>query len=169
MNTLRIVDDNDPLSPRDEDCNFGTIYYSSSRYVLGDKNVSKDEIEALMNDKNVVHLKVYAYIHSGIVLSTGAFSCPFDSGMSGIIAISKDKIRESYGVTRISKKVMEKVIAALKAEVETYSKYLSGECYGYEIVDNSGEVVDSCYGFFDRDDCESEGNSALRFSNQKAA
>lgn len=161
--TLHIVNDPDPINPR-EDCSFGTIYYVSSRYTLGDKKVSSDELESLMKDPSLIYLKVYAYIHSGIVLNTAGFSCSFDSGMSGIIAISKDEVRKSWNVSRISKGILAKVYEGLKSEVETYSKYLSGEAYGYEIHDNHGEVIDSCYGFFDREDCESEGKSALKFA-----
>lgn len=160
--SLKIVHDPDPINPR-EDSSFGTIYYTSSHYVLGDKRVSADELHSMMNDNSLVYLKVYAYIHSGIILNTSGFSCPFDSGMSGIIAISKNEIRNIWNVSRISKQLLAKVHQGLAAEVETYSKYLSGEAYGYQICDENGEVVDSCYSFFNREDAEAEGNSALKF------
>lgn len=168
MFTLEIVSDNDPVSPREWD-NLGTIYYSSSRYTLGDKCVSKDEIEAIMADKDMIYLPVYAYIHSGIVMNTTGFSCPWDSGMSGIIAVSKDKVREFFKVKRITKAILDKVNSGLKGEVETYSQYLGGEVYCYLIKDDSGDIVDSCGGFYSEEDAQSEGNASLKFYQNKAA
>jgi hypothetical protein len=168
MFTLEIVSDNDPVSPREWD-NLGTIYYSSSRYTLGDKCVSKDEIEAMMADKDMIYLPVYAYIHSGIVMNTTGFSCPWDSGMSGIIAVSKDKVREFFKVKRITKAILDKVNSRFKGEVETYSQYLGGEVYCYLIKDDSGDIVDSCGGFYSEEDAQSEGNASLKFYQNKAA
>lgn len=168
MFTLNIVTDNCPESPRDG-INLGTIYYSSSHYTLGDKCVSKDHINDLMNDKNVVYLPVFAYIHSGILLNTSGFSCPWDSGMSGIIAVTKNEIRTQFNVKRITKSILDKVLTCLKGEVETYSKYLNGEVYGYEILNEKNEVVDSCFGFYSEEDAQSEGESSLKFFQNKAA
>jgi len=168
MFTLEIVTDNDPVSPREWD-NLGTIYYSSSRYTLGDKRVSKDEIEAMMADKEMIYLPVYAYIHSGIVMNTSGFSCPWDSGMSGIIAVSKDKVREFFKVKRITKAILDKVNSRLKGEVETYSQYLNGEVYCYLIKDDSGDIVDSCGGFYSEEEAQSEGNTSLKLYQNKAA
>ncbi len=166
--SLEIVPDMDPINPR-EDREFSTIYYSSSRYTLGDKCVSKDEIESIMEDKEMVYLPVYAYIHSGVMLNTGGFSCPWDSGMSGIIAASKDKIRRIYNTKRITKKILEQVNNRLKAEVEEFSKYLNGEAYGFQVKDESGDIVESCYGFYSEEDAESEGKAVLDYFNKKVA
>lgn len=166
--SLKIVADTDPFSPREWD-NLGTIYYSSRHYTLGDKCVSKDEIEAIMADKEMIYLPVYAYIHSGIVMNTTGFSCPWDSGMSGIIAVSKDKVRKEFNTKRITKAILDKVNSALKGEVEIYSQYLGGEVYGYQIEDKTGDIVDSCYGFYSEDEAKSEGEASLKFYQNKAA
>lgn len=165
---LEIVNDIDPINPR-EDNEFSTIYYSSSRYNLGDKRVSKDYIDSLMEDKEMVYLPVYAYIHSGVVMNTTGFSCPWDSGMSGVITISKDKIRQQYNTKRITKKILDQVISRLKAEVEEFSQYLNGEVYGFQVKDETGDIVESCYGFYSEGDAESEGKSVLDYLNKKAA
>jgi len=168
MFTLEIVTDNDPVSPR-EGFNLGTIYYSSSRYTLGDKRVSKDYIESIMEDKEMVYLPVYAYIHGGIALDTTGFSCPWDSGMSGVIAISKDKIRQEYNTKRVTKKILDQVTSRLKAEVEEFSQYLNGEVYGFQVKDETGDIVESCYGFYSEEDAESEGKAVMDYLNKKAA
>jgi hypothetical protein len=166
--SLEIVPDMDPINPR-KDRDFSTIYYSSSRYNLGDNCVSKDEIESIIEDKEMVYLPVYAYIHSGVMLNTGGFSCPWDSGMSGVIAVSKDKIRQEYNTKRITQKILEQVTSRLKAEVEEFSKYLNGEVYGFQVKDESGDIVESCYGFYSEEDAEAEGKAALDYFNKKAA
>jgi hypothetical protein len=166
--SVEVVADFDPISPRDDD-NLGTIYYSSQRYKLGDECVDKSEIDRIINDPQMIHLPVYAYIHSGVCLNTTGFSCPWDSGMSGIIAVSKEDIRRRYGVKRITAKLMEKVFNALRAEVEIYSAYINGDVFGFQVRDDNGDIVDSCYGFYSEREALEEGNHSLRFYQNKAA
>ena len=167
--TLEIVNDMDPVNPRTDFDQLGTIYYSSSRYNLGDKCVSKDEIESIMEDNEKIYLPVYAYIHSGVALNTTGFSCPWDSGMSGIIAVSKDKVRQEYNTKRITKKILDQVKNRLKAEVEEFSQYLNGEVYGFQVKDETGDIVVSCYGFYSEEDAEAEGKAVLDYLSKKVA
>lgn len=37
---------------------------------------------------------------------------------------------------------------ALRDEIEEYSAYIEGNCFGFVIRDESGEMVDSCWGFY---------------------
>lgn len=164
---VNIVQDNDPISPREFD-NLGTILYSSTRYQLGDKCVSRQEIQEIVEDPNNITLPVYAYIHSGIVLNTSGFSCPWDSGQSGIIYVSKQKIREEFKVKKLSAKLKAKVLEILKSEVEIYSHYLSGEVYGYQLLDENDDVVDSCYGFYSYNEAEEASNDALNYYNKES-
>lgn len=84
-------------------------------------------------------------------MSTKPFSCPWDSGQVGWIHVSLSKVREEYGVKRVTKKIREQAISMLEQEVEEYSQYLSGEIYGYVIEDKTGRLVDSCWGFYGSD------------------
>lgn len=158
--SIEIMNDADPISPR-ECQNLGTILYTSLRYSLGDKWVDSNDINSVINDPDNITLPVYAYIHSGIVLNTTGFSCPWDSGQSGVIYVSKEKIRNEFKVKRISASLKEKVINYLRSEVDVFSKYLSGEVYGYRILDENGDVVDSCYGFFSYKEAEEQGTTFL--------
>lgn len=166
MAHLEIVMDNDPMSPRVAYCNLGTILYTSSRYNLGDKQVSAEEIDKIEKDSDNIVIPVYAYIHSGVVLNTVGFSCPWDSGKCGIIYISKQQVRENFDVKRITAALKQRVIDFLKVEVEVFSNYLSGEVYGYQVIDDD-QVVDSCYGFYYKKDAEEAGNEALEAYNGK--
>lgn len=121
-----IMYDDCPENPRKFYETLGTMLFTSFRYELGDKRVDSSVIESILADKNNIVLPVYAYIHSGIVLNTTGFSCRFDSGMCGIIYVTKDKVREVYGKKQISPKLRKMVLEALKAEVEIFSNYLAG-------------------------------------------
>jgi hypothetical protein len=154
--TGRILSDEDGCNPREWD-NIGTMVCFHRRYELGDKdhgyrsgdfNGWDDMEKAILRDHpGAIILPLYLYDHSGITMSTGPFSCPWDSGQVGLIFVSAKRIREEYGAKRISKKLRERVEGYLRNEVEEYDRYLRGECYGYVIEDEAGEEVDSCWGF----------------------
>jgi len=36
----------------------------------------------------------------------------------------------------------------MKGEVETYDQFLTGDVYGFQVVDSDDEVIDSCWGFY---------------------
>ena len=112
-------------------------------------NINWDELEKEIykNENPAVCLPLYLYDHSGISMSTGQFSCPWDSGQVGFIFISKEKALKEYGGKRVTKKLREKVKTYLQGEVETYDSYLTGECYGYQIFDKNGEEIDACWGY----------------------
>lgn len=147
--TIKVVVDEYAENPREWD-NFGKMICFHNRYNLGDKHdfdieEFKEFIEK--NDK-IIALPLYLYDHSGITISTSPFSCQWDSGQVGYIYATYAEIKKEYGCKNITKEIKDKVLGLLKSEVETYDKYLTGEVYGYQIIDNSGEVTDSCYGYY---------------------
>lgn len=115
--------DPDPESPRDWD-NLGIMTCWHRRYNLGDKHKHNDSanffwdlatdihrdfpwrddvdwIDGMWEDrrmqiveKHFAILPLYLYDHSGLSISTGAFSCPWDSGQVGWIHMSLEKARQ---------------------------------------------------------------------------
>ena len=86
-------------------------------------------------------------------MSTGKFSCPWDSGQVGFIFVTRAQLLKEYGGLRVTKEVLAKAEKVLQGEVETYDTYLRGEIYGYTIEDPEGNDGDSCWGFYgDYDD-----------------
>ena len=156
--SLEIVIDDDAQNPRTDHYNLGTILYTSSRYALGDKQVSHEKIEAIASDPEMICLPVYAYIHGGIALSCGPFGCSWDSGQCGIIYISKRCAREEFG-----DKPIDFVHNVLKSEIETFAQYLSGEVYGYIVRRGDGDQLDSCFGFYGRECAVEEGKSSIAY------
>jgi hypothetical protein len=157
--TLQVIQDDYAESPRHDD-NLGTMICFHRRYDLGDKhNYSHKDYSgwsemksAIEKNENVaVILPLYLYDHSGITISTSPFSCPWDSGQIGFTFVSKKKLREEYRVKRITKEIIERATKILLAEVETYDTYIRGEVYGFKVVDENGQVEDSCWGFFGSD------------------
>jgi hypothetical protein len=160
MYTLELIRDSYPEDPRTM-CDYqGTMYCEHKRYSLGDKGAQAPDLE------ECIWLPLYLYDHSGITMRAAPFSCPWDSGMVGYIYVTKSSIRKEYMRKRISPKLREMVIEHLLAEVEEYDHYLTGEVYGFRILDCRGYEVESCYGFYGREVAESAGNEALDWCNQ---
>ena len=159
MNRLKVVHDSSADSPRDWD-NLGTMICFHNRYDLGDKhNYNADDYsgweemkQAIIKEENpAVILPLYMYDHSGISISTKPFSCRWDSGQIGFVLVSKKQALEEYGGVRVSSKTKVKIESVIEAEVKTYTQYVEGEVYGFQIVDEDDDIVDSCYGFFGTD------------------
>lgn len=174
--TVRIVSDHDPESPREWD-NLGTMVCAHRRYNLGDAGGMREALDLIyehLSDKQLnemgfdashvpdieqaleatgqaIMLPLYLYDHSGITMSTGRFSCPWDSGKVGFIFVSKAKARSEYDWKLLNKQRTEKVLEVLKGEVVDYDTYLRGDVWGFEVLDEDGEVKDSCWGFFGSD------------------
>lgn len=108
---------------------------------------------------SVIHLPLYLYDHGGITMSTGSFSCPWDSGQVGYIYLPKKKIEEEFsGLKRTS----DDFRTYLNGEVETYDQYLTGDVWGFVIEDPEGEQLDSCWGFFGSVSAKEEAEIVLR-------
>lgn len=159
MRFLKIVLDESPENPREWD-NLGTMVCWHKRYDLGDKHAfgTPEDFWRFVRknggEKQFVVLPLYLYDHSGLAMSTRPFNDPWDSGQVGYIYASYAKIKENFGVKKVTAEVRQKVEELLKGEVEEYSLYLEGRVYGFVAYSWTGhnfEVEDSCYGFFGED------------------
>ena len=90
-------------------------------------------------------LPLYAYIHGGVALSLGNGSYPFndqwDSGQVGWVLVKK-----RCGFRNIRK--------AAQSLVEEWNTYLSGDVWGYEIEDECGDAIASCWGYYGLEYCQ---------------
>lgn len=168
--SLRILPDPDPPNPRDDD-NLGTMICFHNRYNLGDKTKltsdnfkSWKELEDYLIKKEgaAVILPIYIYDHSGITISTQPFSCPWDSGQIGFIYVSREKLLDEYNKKYVTHALKVKAAGILRDEVDAYDVYLQGDYWGYEIVDENDNPVDSCWGYDDYNYCKKEGQAALQ-------
>lgn len=160
--TVRVVNDEDPMNPRKEYDNITIIAHWHPRYLLGDKKLrhcTKEELIAEYADNGDPILAIrplHLYDHSGLSISVESFSCSFDSGQVGYVFItqSKSDLMGCEGWTT------QQYDEAIKGDVETYNSFLTGEVYAYDVVGRDGEMLEAVGGFYDIEDCLSEGKSA---------
>ena len=149
--------DPDPISPQDDD-------YTTELFLTGEHPQfyvhppgkhshmgTNETIERLQSSHWVFVLE--AYIHGGVSLaladSDRAKRFPdrqWDVSRVGCVFVSKEN-------WRLSKKAR----AAAEAYVDAFNQYLSGRAYGY-VVDPDGDQ-DSCWGFYDLEECIEESIS----------
>ena len=109
-------------------------------------------------------MPLYLYDHSGITISTGSFSCPWDSGQVGWVYADRKMIEEEYG--KCDKNSMTRTREVLELEVNTYDDFLTGQCFGFRYFVEEDEV-DSCWGFLgDADNLVTELPSHIGEENQ---
>jgi hypothetical protein len=160
---LKIHQDSDMESPRTAWDNLGKMICFHKRYDLGDKHKidhnnfsSFDEmIEETVKDGE--YLPLFLYDHGSITMKTSSFGCRWDSGQVGFIYISKNDIIKEFG--NDSEETRKRVLNVLQCEVKTYDQYLTGDIYGFQLIEvktcelghQHEEVIDSCWGFYGSD------------------
>lgn len=202
--------DEDSESPRDWD-NLGTMTCWHRRYKLGDDHKFDDPQELFFHlarqihpefphaddvewteglwgdrlqqiiDKHYAVLPLYLMDHSGISMSTRAFSCPWDSGQVGFIWMSLEAAAKEQGYSgkvswdtptrtirngAFASTIREWALSCLRGEVETYDSFLRGNVCGFRTfaidpVTGEEEELDSCYGFYSEEDALAEGKCQL--------
>lgn len=163
--------DESPESPREEWDNLGKMVCFHKRYNLGDSDHDfnsgnydgwqelAEDIEETQGPLAAI-LPLYLYDHSGITISTGSFSCPWDSGQAGFIFISQETMKQEG----IEEKDAEKL---LRSEVAVYDDYLTGQVFGYIVKDADGEELDSCWGFYGESDVMQVARESAEYEEEK--
>ena len=162
--TIKIEYDTDPMDPRKECCNWGTIFALCRNRILSDDDAEDPREWTWKESEAHISLPVYMYEHSGVILSTSPFSCQWDSGQVGRIYVSNEKAREEYGWGRLSDIRIDIVKTRLRQEIQTLSDYMGGSVYGYIVEAEDGEEIDSCWGYYGDDEFErmlEEGRSII--------
>lgn len=161
--TINVVQDPDPMDPRKEFDNLGTMVCFHRRYNLGDEHDLRAEDFTGWEDMKqhlrkslgaVIILPLYLYDHGGLRMKVGSFQgmlpqghAEFDSGPVGFIYITEEKIKEEG----LDDRTPDKIEDLLRSEVNVYDDYLSGAVYGYQVIDADGEEIHSCWGFYGYD------------------
>lgn len=130
----------------------------------------QEMMDHLLNkfSEQYIWLPTYAYIHGGVTMSTGAFSCAWDSSQVGIIFVSKEVVRSEYGWKRITEARADKIREYLNGEVETFNEYCTGQVFGFVIDD----YEHSCWGFYGGseyclDEAKSEVDAMIKWNVTK--
>ena len=128
----------------------------------GAYNEKAQEFVGDIFDKYFISAPLYLYDHSGITISMGPFSCPWDSGCVGFIYVTRKRAEEELGLDdgdlptgrdfKNYESLDDYVVNHIFAnEIKVYDQYLRGDVWYFVIEDAGGDVVDSCAGFFGDD------------------
>ena len=128
---INIYYDDCPESPR-EWSNLGTFYTAHRRYRPEkefDEHFDFDEvcdgrpgnIRKSFLQKHVA-LNLFLYDHSGLSISSGPFSCRWDSGWFGIVAVSVEQVKKEYGWEVLTQSRRKKIEEYLQNEIDTYNE-----------------------------------------------
>jgi len=175
-NILEVMQENCPQSPREWD-NLGTLSLTTNYFELVEGNLSGFgdflshykvkqsgyDKEALLRDidsicesakkRGDICLPVSVYDHGGLSFYIGKPTAKWDNYLAGFIYVEAARIREEYGVKRISSKLRDKVENVLAGEIKDLDDFENGNVWGYTLYNKDGDMIDSCFGFI--------GDSAL--------
>jgi len=163
---IEILPDEINETPRDWS-NLGVMVCFHRRYNLGDKHSFRDpeEFDLFIRKEKAIQLPLYIFDHSGITMRTHPFGDRWDSGQVGWIYVLYETIQKEYGL--VNETTKEKAKKVLEAEVKVYDDYLTGNVYGYRVLNAQGKELDACWGFYGNP--EGEGGalvSAKEFVDQ---
>jgi hypothetical protein len=161
--TLKIIQDSNPQAPNEWDDDACMLIANHRQCFIPPSPKDRrfdmqDEIDKRKDTHWIFPLE--AYIHSGVVLAlAGEGNFPdrqWDVSRLGVVFCSKKG-------WRLSKQARK----AAESKVAEWNQYLSGDVWGYAVEDESGETLDSCWGFYGHDYCKSEGESMLKFHQER--
>lgn len=180
---VRIYQDSDCCSPRDDGENFGTFYTWNWSHPSPDGkghvappfdkvvrdlgfDISKLTGHPLPWFVDVLRKSGYAaevvskYEHGGVTYSTGTPGqfpdSQWDASYAGLIYVSPQDMRRNWMVDELSEDHYKMAYRMLSEEVDEYSHWCNGVVYGFERYDRDGELVD-CQGSFYGDDAMRNG------------
>ena len=186
-----LVYDQDATNPREWD-NLGTILIapSKSHWIASQddvidtsipqgnnpfkhwENLRREQLKLKKSDIAIAY-PVTKYEHGAISLSLG-YKSGWDYTVSGFIYVTKEQVRECFGVTRITQSIIAQAESCLQSELDMLTAWLNGECYGWCIkeyaLDDDGleweEVgtIDSCWGYFDQEQALDDMKDALNLT-----
>jgi len=140
---VKITIDEYPSDPFNDWDKFSHLVAWHSRYEFGNKTdieqwKHQEDFEQWVKEQHgkILIMPLYLYNHSGISLSveyTYPYNDRWGAGQIGYAYATYQEIRENYLIKRITKKTIKKAIELIKAEIEAYNQYLSGNVYQAEI------------------------------------
>lgn len=157
---IKVIQDMNADSPdiwRDEE---RFLVYDHRQFSVQRKGFNAREIFEATKKKKTFNgywvFPVYAYIHGGVALSVGSHNFPdarWDVSMSGFALIK----RESGTYTE------KTAFKAAEGLIEEWNQYLSGDVYGYKIVDENDDEIESNWGYYGSECCMTEAESIVEF------
>lgn len=173
---LEVIMDEDgfPESPREWDNAWTLVPHKKFRYsnLFDDtgvqvgwedfteyEDVNYKSLAKKTGERISIAVPVYIMEHGTITLSRGHFydvdPCRWDWGVAGI-AYMTTKARKEFPK-------LEDALKRLDSELELLTAYANGEAWGFRILDDDGNVVSSCYGYYSEQEAEEAGKQELEY------
>ena len=116
------------------ECDVGFEYKLESRnFFMASENMPE------LTDKDYWFFPIYAYIHSGMAVSTTPFSCKWDSGVLGHVAVK----RPSKGGIFKTRNAFMKHLTVM---TDILNSYIQGDCYAI-VIEKDDVPTDYLCGF----------------------
>ncbi|MBY0379691.1 MAG: hypothetical protein K2P99_04755 [Burkholderiales bacterium] len=175
--TVDIIVDDFPIHPRENSENLGQIYALHKRYQFSEIKLDNSQCNSWQDEYSLIRkeldialiLPLYLYDHSGLAISLTPFSCRWDSGQLGYIFVTKKRLREFFDCRRISRNYLEKARKSLDLEVAEYNLYLQHEVYNVAVLDNTKQILDSCFGIYGYQNAQAIGEKMKQSLIRKCA
>ena len=123
------------------------------------ENLRREQLNLKKSDIAIAY-PITKYEHGSISLSLG-YKRGWDYTVSGFVYVTKETLRKCFNVKRITKSVCQRAENCLQDELDTLTRWLNGECYGwciteYALTDDGldwkeVDTLDSCGGYFDKE------------------
>ena len=111
-------------------------------------------LDRLASDHDlVIWWPLYMIDHGVVHVRLGeGFGCPWDSGQVGIVGFTVPQWRVFTQTEWVGhEKQKTQAFEMVKAMIETLDQYMNGDMYGFEVVDDDGEIETSVWGFYGTD------------------
>lgn len=167
--TIKVVIDDHPESPRDWS-NLGTMqslerFYGPDEYhdhLYGFWDLARRLAEDVVTfktyddipNKHILrainkHYVIFPYWRrqDESIFTDGQGLLDDDQSCDGVIFVKRKDLSRP-GNSANCHVTEDQAIESLRAEIENYSLYASGEVYGYRICNAQGDCIEHCYGLF---------------------
>lgn len=137
-----------------QDCEHWICAIQSPEMAAGemlDELSENEKLELIEDSGKVAIMPISIYDHSGVSMWLGSpltGGMGWDSGCVGFAYITIDDAAE-YSCRILSEADWKKwAYSIMESEMEVYNDYLQGYVYGFEAVDENGDEIDSCWGYY---------------------
>ncbi len=125
------------------------------------ETANMDVVDAELDErKPVVFVPIYGYSHGAVCIRHTPFECRWDSWKAGYAYYTRAQLdrelrmfpkgsRPTLLRGRITPEQYKWGEARLISRIETWNKWVTGDIWGFRVIGDDGEELDSCYGIYD--------------------
>lgn len=127
------------------------VKIKGTTYDVFDLSNPSDLWQAIQLCDDIASQPLYLFDHGGISISTGPFSCAWDSGQIGFAFITAETLKRESRFTLWTAAARQWASQMIDSETRLYDDYLTGQVYGYVIASDTDSHMESCWGYYGSD------------------